>query len=186
MEDSYCLDFLVVNQNADGGWGFHPASSSAVEATAWAVLALRLSPPAAAYLDACARAGDWLLKAQLADGSWPTLPGQVEGCWVTALVAHALHLMGSAQNSVERGLDWVVVSWPAEHSLRWRAKQAIAPRAVARQDSAVCGWSWTRGTASWVEHTSHALLFLRALPAGMLSPRATKRRKLAEDMLFDR
>src|SRR5271157_5442234 len=70
FRDSHCREFLVTHQNSDGGWGYHPASPSAVEATAWALSALissRQGPPSA---EACARAGDWLLQAQRADGSW--------------------------------------------------------------------------------------------------------------------
>jgi hypothetical protein len=57
---------------------------------------------------------------------------------------------------------------------------------VARQDGSLCGWNWTPGTASWVEPTAQALLFLRFLPVEMLSPQTAKRRQLAERMLFDR
>jgi hypothetical protein len=57
---------------------------------------------------------------------------------------------------------------------------------VARQDSSLRGWNWTPGTASWVEPTAQALLFLRSLPPEMLSPQALKRRQLAERMLYDR
>jgi len=43
-----------------------------------------------------------------------------------------------------------------------------------------------RPTASWVEPTAHALLFLRSLPAKMYSSQGAKRRQLAERMLYDR
>ena len=67
---------------------------------------------------------------------------------------------------------------------------AAAPSFISlprgRQDSSLRGWNWTPGTASWVEPTAHALLFLRSLPAEMLSSQAAKRRQLAERMLYDR
>ncbi len=187
LSDSFCLEFLLTNQNADGGWGFHPASSSAVEATAWALLAVISSRTATSpYAEVCSRACEWLAKAQLPDGSWPAFPGHPQGCWVTSLVSMALHLQGGSQPAVERGRDWVLNAWSAEHSLWWRIKQTILPNRAARQNSALSGWSWTPQTASWVEPTAHALLFLESLPAEMLPPRAAKRRQLAESMLFDR
>ena len=183
LRDSYFQEFLVTNQNSDGGWGFHPASPSAVEATAWALMAL-LSSPAPA--DVCLRARDWLLQAQRADGSWPAFPGHTQGCWVTSLASQALHLQGGSQNSVERGVHWVLNAWPAEGTLWWRVRRTLFPAHEARQDSSLRGWNWTPGTASWVEPTAHALLLLRALPAEMLPAAAAQRRQLAERMLFDR
>ncbi len=184
--DSHCREFLASHQNSDGGWGFHPGAPSAVEATAWALVALRSNHHAPAPAEISARAKDWLIRAQLADGSWPALPGQSTGCWVTSLASRVLHLEGGAQDAVARGLHWVLNTWPAEGTLWWRVKQAIYRNRDSKQDSTLRGWNWTPGTASWVEPTAHALLLLRALPAETLPPTAAKRRELAERMLFDR
>jgi len=185
FSNTYCLEFLIANQNCDGGWGFHPAAPSAVEATAWALAAL-LASGSASPAKARTAARDWLLKAQLADGSWPAFPGHQQGCWLTSVVALALHRQGGAQHAVERGLDWVLKAWPAEGTLWWRVRRALLPPRESRQDTSLRGWNWTPGTASWVEPTAHALLLLRALPLAMLSPAAAKRRELGERMLFDR
>ncbi len=185
LQDSFYLDFLITKQNSDGGWGYHPASPSAVEGTAWALAALvtsgRALPPQVG-----ARARGWLLKAQRTDGSWPPFPGQPQGCWVTSVASHALHLQGGSQHAVERGMRWLLESWPEEGSAIWRLRQTLFPSRVVRQDLSLRGWSWTPGTASWVEPTAHALLFLRSVPPGMLPAPAAKRRNLAERMLFDR
>jgi len=177
---------LLHSQNSDGGWGYHPASPSAVEATAWALMALGASRPAPAPAEACTRACAWLLAAQRADGSWPPFPGYPQGCWVTSIASQALHLEGGAPAAVERGLHWLLNAWPAEGTLWWRLRQTLFPSPVTAQDSSLRGWNWTPGTASWVEPTAHALLFLRALPAEMLSSRGNERRSLAERMLFNR
>jgi hypothetical protein len=87
---------------------------------------------------------------------------------------------------VERGLQWLLDEWPAEGTLWWRLRQSLFPSRVSRQNASLRGWNWTPGTASWVEPTAHALLFMRSLPAEMLATRAAKRRQLAERMLFDR
>jgi len=185
LSNTYCQEFLIANQNSDGGWGFHPAAPSAVEATAWALAALPAPGPASPP-KACTLARDWLLKAQLADGSWPAFPGHPQGCWVTSVASLALHRQGGAQNAVERGLDWVLKAWPAEGTLWWRMRRALFPTSEARQDTSLRGWNWTPGTASWVEPTAHALLLLRAMPGEMLPPTAAKRRDMGERMLFDR
>lgn len=179
-------DFLIAKQNSDGGWGYHPAAPSAVEATAWALAALLSSPQTPPLAEVSARARDWLVQAQRGDGSWPAFPGQPQGCWATSVASQALHLQGGAQTAVGRGLDWLLDSWPADGTLWWRVRQSLFPSRGVRQNSALRGWSWTPGTASWVEPTAHALLLLRLLPAKILPPRAAKRRQKAERMLFDR
>jgi len=186
LRDSYCREFLITNQNSDGGWGFHPISPSAVEATAWALTALISSRPGAATAEVCARARDWLLQAQQPDGSRPPFPGQPQGCWATSVASHALRLQGGAENAVKRGRDWVLNAWPAEGTVWWRLRQTLFPSRLARQNSSLRGWNWTPGTASWVEPTAHALLFLRSLPEEMHSSQGKKRRQLAERMLYDR
>lgn len=186
LRDSYWREFLITHQNNDGGWGYHPASPSAVETTAWALAALissRQSPPSG---EACARARDWLLLAQRTDGSWPPFPGLPQGCWATSIASQALYLHDGAQKAVEDGLHWLLHTWPAEGTVWRRLRQSLFPSRVVGQDDSLRGWSWTPGTASWVEPTAHALLFLRSLPPPLLPPLAAKRRQLAERMLFDR
>ncbi len=87
----------------------------------------------------------------------------------------------------ERGLDWLLEAWPAEGTLWWRLRQSFIslPRWLARTARCAAGIG-RPGTASWVEPTAHALLFLRSLPPELLPPQAAKRRQLAERMLFDR
>jgi len=184
IRDTYFPDYLVTNQNSDGGWGFRPSSSSAVEAAAWALLALASSRKAPAQI--CTRARDWLLKAQLADGSWPAFPGLPQGCWVTSIAARALLRQEGSQDAVGHALHWLLKAWPAEGALWWRLRQTLFPARVARQDNSLRGWNWTPGTASWVEPTAHALMFLRDMPLEKLPVPAAKRRQLAERMLFDR
>ena len=134
----------------------------------------------------CVRGARVAAEAQRADGSWPSFPGQPQGCWVTSVASQALHLQGGAQNAVQRGLEWLLKAWPAEGAVWWRLRQTLFPSRVVRQDISLRGWSWTPGTASWVEPTAHALGFLRSLPPETLPPAAAKRRQLAERMLFDR
>jgi hypothetical protein len=57
---------------------------------------------------------------------------------------------------------------------------------VNAQNQAYWGWSWTAGTASWVEPTAQALIVLRMAPAESSSRDVRQRRELAEKMLYDR
>jgi len=157
-----------------------------VETTAWALAALISPRPAPPPVEVCARARDWLLQAQRTDGSWPPFPGLPQGCWATSVASEALYLQGGAQKAVERGLHWLLHEWPAEGTVWRRLCHALFHSRVVGQDDSLRGWNWTPGTASWVEPTAHVLLFLRSLPPPMLPPLASKRRQLAERMLFDR
>jgi hypothetical protein len=88
---------------------------------------------------------------------------------------------------VARGRQWLCNSWPAEGTAWWRLSSKLLRRnSVIRQDSSLRGWSWTQGTASWVEPTSAALLALRSLSAEGPGRGAARRQNLGERMLYDR
>jgi ankyrin repeat protein len=63
-------DALLKVQRPDGGWSQHPAMESDAFATGLALYALHLGSNLAATHDAYQRGVDYLLKTQLADGSW--------------------------------------------------------------------------------------------------------------------
>ena len=93
-------------QNSDGGWGFHPGSQSRVEPTCWAVKALAsrgaaAQAPDSADSSAIVRGLDFLLAAQLADGSWPSTPEEKTGCWVTSLVCWVLASTASVKSDAK-------------------------------------------------------------------------------------
>jgi len=129
----------------------------------------------------------WLRECQLRDGSWPSFAGQPRGCWVTAPASLALYTHGNSLDHVARGLRWLSKAWPVEGSI-WRRIGAKLFRhdRLARQNESLRGWSWTPGTASWVEPTSCALIALRHIPEELHPSEAIRRRRLAERMLYDR
>jgi hypothetical protein len=181
-----CLEFLLTHQNPDGGWGYQPTSPSSVEATAWALMALAGRGQAAPPQDAMARARAWLLETQLPEGAWPAFAGQRQGCWTTSLATLALERSGKSPEAEARGINWLLDAQPADARLWWRLRMAVARSTLVRQDGSLHGWSWTPGTASWIEPTSFVLLLLGALPQESLPARATKLRRRAERMLYDR
>jgi hypothetical protein len=105
---------------------------------------------------------------------------------MTSLVTLALDQTGKSPEAEARGIEWLLDAQPADGTLWWRLRRALARSTVVRQDSSLHGWSWTPGTASWVEPTSFALLLFRGLPQETLPARSTRLRRRAERMLYDR
>ena len=181
-----CLPFLLNSQNADGGWGFHPDTRSRVEASAWVLLAFRECGSLTMLAKPMARGFRFLHDSQLPDGAWPAAPESREGCWVTAPACWALLGLDEFSASVSRGMSWLCADRPGEARWLWRMLRRL--RGVGRvssQKDSCYGWSWTLGTASWVEPTSSATIVLGSSPAKSL-PAAGARLRLAEEMLYDR
>jgi hypothetical protein len=178
-----CLSFLLKAQNADGGWGYRPGKSSAVEPTAWSLLALS---KADSKSEVIARGMAWLLGAQNEDGSWPTRPETVEGNWVTPLAALALVSLSGSQDPIARAADWLCRIRTGERSLKMRIARLLARKKFVDQDFQLQGWSWTPGTASWVEPTSLALIFLHHVPPALAPAAMVERRRVGEALLYDR
>jgi len=187
LVERVCLLYLKGAQNEDGGWGFQHGSESRVEPTAWALLALSESVTDDAATDAIAPGFQYLLGAQLTDGSWPAAAGQGKGCWVTSLACLALQSQAQFRERLAGGIRWLIDERPGEAGrwFRFLRRLSRARRTVAQNDH-YYGWSWTTGTASWVEPTSAALIALRNSPPELLPAQVQGRIQFAEAMLYDR
>ncbi len=182
-----CLPFLLETQNSDGGWGNQLGLGSTIEPTCSALLALASASNSGEVANSVGRGSDWLLAAQLPDGSWPACLGQQEGCWVTSLACLTFHTQGLARSAVARGVRWLCDAWPGEGKLWWRIRNRVFGESfVVKQNHSLRGWSWTPGTSSWTEPTSYALILLRILPEDLLLGGAVRRQRLGEAMLYDR
>ncbi len=181
-----CLPFLQQAQDADGGWGFHPGSQSRVEPTCWALHALLNSywPDKSPLVS---RGFQFLLGAQLRDGSWPSSPEETEGSWVTSLACWTLLADSDSAKAVAAGINWLCEDWPRD-STPWRRflRSFSSQRGISGQNDSLRGWGWTPRTSSWVEPTSFALLVLQMSPAKFLPHSAARRQQLAEELLYDR
>jgi hypothetical protein len=184
--EKVCLPFLRYSQNENGGWGFRQHAESRVEPTCWALQALSGSA-LPEDVSAVASGRRFLHKAQLAEGSWTSAPGQHTGCWVTALAC--LTLLGDANSEIRvaAGLKWLCNDWPRD-STPWRRllERLSSNRNISPVSRALRGWGWTPRTSSWVEPTAFALLALQNSPRKLLPARAERRRLLGEAMLYDR
>ena len=183
-----CLPILRAAQNDDGGWGFTQGLESRVEPTAWCVLALNEFSETLGADEATVRGFGYLERTQLPDGSWSATPGQEQGSWTTAPACWALLAhREKAQETLERGLNWLLQTTPGDAGRWWRfVRRLTAKRSVSSQSDQLYGWSWTEGTASWVEPTAYALIVLRSSPEKPLSKDARKRISIAQKMLLDR
>src|SRR5579875_105522 len=183
------ISLLLEAQNPDGGWGYRVRASSAVEPSAWAMLALSTAfdrPELSQALDSGLR---WLSATQLPDGSWPSFVGQCYGVWTTSVACGvcSVFLVQSPQYcevSLVRGLDWLCRSVPGEGSWQSRIRFRLMPSNRLCAPGAY-GWTWTRNKSRWVEPTAYALLVLRSAPPALLPGRAQARIERAERFLFD-
>ena len=184
--ETQCLSFLLDHQNSDGGWAYQPKSPSSAEVTAWCVLALNVAD-ARRCAPAISQGVGWLMQTQLTDGSWPAFAGHSNGCWATSLACLALVMQARPEDSVTRGVRWLLNDWPAEANLWWRLRHRFTSGASkVQQNHRLRGWNWMPGTASWVEPTAYALILARNLPQSHRSLELDKRVRLAKRMLYDR
>jgi hypothetical protein len=183
-----CFAYLRAAQNDDGGWGFTKGLESRVEPTAWCVLALHEFSEGPGVDEAALRGFSYLERTQLPDGSWPTTRGEEQGSWTTAPACWALlAYREQAHECLDRGLNWLLQTTPGDAGVWWRlVRRLTAKRSVSSQSDQLYGWSWTQGTASWVEPTAYALIVLRCAPQKLLSADARKRISIAQKMLLDR
>lgn len=185
--ENACLRFVLEAQNNDGGWGFHVGSLSRAEPTAWALIALIECASTPAHEEGISRATQFLAAVQLPDGSWSSTPEMSEGSWVTSLVCLALLGRKESSQNLTRGLEWLCKDLPGETGmLRRLVRHFGAKSSVGSQNESYFGWSWTAGTASWVEPTSYAMVCLRATRAEVLPATAERRLRVGEALLFDR
>jgi hypothetical protein len=181
-----CLPFLRENQGEDGGWGFHAGRQSRVEPTAWALLALEGRGAPQATQDAIERGLRFLAGAQLENGGWAAASGERQGCWVTSLACWALQSYAEYAENSARGLRWLNEDRPGDSGFWWRMVRKLTERSeVNAQNVSLSGWSWTPGTASWVEPTACAMIVHRRQGPDAVAA-ISARYERAVEMLYDR
>jgi hypothetical protein len=150
---SSAVRFLLSNQNQDGGWGYAPQQSSAVEPTSAVLLALREDP---SCTQSCHRAIDWLQGAQHDDGGWGFNSRDKESGWQTAWAVLVLTQIGEGKDALKHGIKWLL-NVPV---LRASEDTIQAGKKIIAIDLSLRGWPWLPGEATWVEPTALTILSL--------------------------
>jgi len=170
------LDFLILSQNIDGGWGYHRDGMSYTEPTAFSLLAL-LNPAIAPKLSASdprytaiQKGLGWLRQGQHPDGGWGVFREDEVSAWMTYPATWLLNVLlrfpelftayGRPEdaNARERAQQWIINRGrePAIDS----SAVFNEVRKLFKIDSNLRGWSWGTQEAGWVIPTSLALVAL--------------------------
>jgi hypothetical protein len=160
------LDQLLAHRNADGGWGYYPGKLSRLEPTSQALIALAAAgqPVDASVLDT------WPMREGLfvdVSASPPNIAFHAQAVLALRAVNHPhpfsrLYALVGAKGRTFPQLDGLP------------------------QDNSLEGWSWRRGTISWVEPTAWALIALKSWHAADASTEAADRIRVGERLLADR
>ncbi|MGI8742594.1 MAG: hypothetical protein ACR2NN_08495 [Bryobacteraceae bacterium] len=173
-------ELLLSRRLSSGLWSWTGMRQGAIEPTCFAYLALRSDPLYAHHLDP-----DALLKMQLADGSWPVIPGDRESSWATALAVSALGFYERGAEARSRAIEWLLQARGKEAHWFWKWKFKWTERA-APIDPEQFGWPWFLGAASWVIPTALTIVVLKQWTNCKPEHRATDRTKTGTSMLLDR
>ncbi|HWP22933.1 MAG TPA: prenyltransferase/squalene oxidase repeat-containing protein [Candidatus Binatia bacterium] len=180
------VKILLEGQNRDGGWGAVSGSKSQTEVTALAMLALKSVGRSDADF-AAERAEKWLLDRQNGDGSWPLGDGFKGASWATALAMIALGEAKAARERLINAGNWALEQQGSTLPILARLVMLVTfQKNVVQLNRDLVGWSWTQGSASWVEPTSYFLIALKRLKADLSGKLFAERIRQGELMVYDR
>jgi hypothetical protein len=181
------IDFLLKNQNADGGWGAVPGKGSNTESTSLSVLALKSA--SRDTLEKSLQGGiHWLATRQRADGSWPLNDRSKVPSWSTAMAILALGLWPEHQNRTIKAANWVLQQEGNRPGLLGKILFALSfkKKAALNLNLDLVGWPWVAGTFSWVEPTSYCLIALKKLRDKLAGTNVDERINQGDLMIYDR
>jgi hypothetical protein len=181
------IDFLLKNQNADGGWGSVRGKGSNTESTSLSVLALK-SANRDLLEKSIERGIHWLVERQRVDGSWSLNDTSRVPSWSTAMAILALGLWPEYQNRTIKAANWVLQQEGNRPGLLAKVLFALSfkKKAALNLNLDLVGWPWSSGTFSWVEPTSYYLIALKKLRSQLAGTNVDDRIKQADLMIYDR
>ena len=160
MQDQFTPVYLEIIPtrllHQQGGFANQTGGGYRADATAWAVVALRLLGLDQGFIKE-ARAS--LAARQLADGRVPLSPQHPEAFWPTPLAIFAWHQAPEHGQALARAGDFL------RHTtgVHWKRGTEFYP---FEHDPALKGWPWIADTHSWVEPTALAIMALRMTGSG--------------------
>jgi len=176
------VDFLLANQNQDGGWGYFPGRSSWIEPTFYAMLALGQTE----HHKRLDKTWELIRSWQLPDGGCRPNGEVRQANWCTALWVTLHCVRGVFDAPFEAGLQWLIDARGAEASL-FRRTVSLFQKQEDGYNASHYGWSWFPGSNSWVEPTVHTVIAMkRVLAAGHSGKDLQDRIALGQSMLSDR
>ncbi len=135
----------------DGGFSSRPGGGYRPDATAWAILALRIGGiEPQRLLAAMHRLGN----SQMGDGRLSLSPDHPEVYWPTPLAILAWHQNPAFDRCTSRAVSFLL-NTAGTHFKR-------DPKSPGGHDTSIRGWGWTEETHSWVEPTSLSIIALRS------------------------
>ena len=147
------INFLISNQNSDGGWGYAAGQNSIVEPTSAVLLALiENSSDSRSF----GLAIDWLRRIQHQDGGWGFNSLDLESSWQTAWAVLVLALTKEGRDASDRGVKWLLSVKTAQLSQH----EIQDSKKILTIDLKLRGWPWLPGEASWIEPTALTMLSL--------------------------
>jgi hypothetical protein len=182
--ESQLLKFLISAQNSDGGWGYFPGKHSALEPTAYALMALRQKPGIDGVLG---KSRQFITVSQSRHGGWPVRGKEIDGAsWVTPLVGLAVLAANGETKQTQIAVEFVLSTF-GTMPRSWSNRLAEwLGNSTSNVTTSLGGWSWNPGTATWVEPTCYALLFLKKTGHLVRGQRPIHVVDEAEAMVYDR
>ncbi len=130
--------------------GYRRHACAYSEPTALAVLALQSH----GRTQAAARAAHWLAENQQDDGSLGLSASEQQPSWPTGLAVLAWRALGADwTDHMDRAIEWIIQVQGDTFENREN---------LVGHDTQIPGWSWVRGTHSWVEPTALNVAALKA------------------------
>jgi len=158
------LRFLLETQNPDGSWGYTPGKVGVLEPTAFACLALSGVASAQTKLQ---KGVEFIRTAQSPQGGWTIgVSDSQPAAWTTALAGLALLNYEGLKDEVNLAANFLL-NTVAKTPRHWilRISEWMQSWDSSYTDQNLRGWNWNLGTATWVEPTAYALIFLKKFRA---------------------